>query len=107
MTKLICYLENERKGGWANIQMNNGDICWVEVTQNSAVVKQRRGLFGGKLYEESDGEAASSTAQQLSGRHPNKTPSSMRHPVLKSFVNTVLHCGSLAEVEEELNTPHQ
>ncbi len=29
MPELIRFLDNNRKGRWANLRMDNGDSCWI------------------------------------------------------------------------------
>lgn len=105
MTKLIRFLDDEHKGHRANIQMDNGDPCLVSVIQAGILVKRSRlGLFGAKLYEEKNINKSAKIAKILSGQYRDDlTPDDMREPVLKSVVNTVLHCSDLAEVTRALN----
>ena len=105
MGELICYVDNEQKGGWARIQLQSGDHCWVEVSRQKIQVKHSNsGFFGVKMYEEKDAERALRAVQQFGCTYPNIAPDEMRHPLLKPIVNTVLHCSSLAEVTRVLNS---
>ena len=104
MTKLICYVDKKKKGGWANIQMDNGDHCWVEATGRRILVKRSRAvIFGVKMYEKKGEPNVAKVAEAFSKQYPNTAPDEIRNPVLKSVVNTVLHCSSLAEVTRVLN----
>lgn len=105
MTKLIRFLDDEHKGHRANIQMDNGDPCLVSIIQTGILVKRSKlGLFGAKLYEEKNMNKTAKIAKILSGQYRDDlTPGDMREPVLKSVVNAVLHCSSLAEVTRILN----
>jgi len=107
MTRLICYVDHGQKGGWAKIQMQSGDHCWVEATDRRILVKHSKaGMFSVKMYEEKGEQEVLKAAQMFDMRYPNGTPDDMRHPVLKPIVNTVLHCSNLAEVTRILNTTH-
>lgn len=107
MTELVRFLDDDRKGRWANIRMDNGDPCWVGIAQTGILVKKSKvGLFGAKLYEETNIHEAATTAMALRTRFPDDlTPDGMWNPVLKSFVNAILHCRDLAEVTRVLNEP--
>jgi hypothetical protein len=98
-------MDNDRRGRWANIVMDNGDPCWIGIAQTGVLVRKSRvGLFGAKLYEEKNVYKAAKTAQALDALYPSKlTPSSMSNPVLAAFVNSVLHCRDLAETTRILN----
>ena len=105
MGKLICFVDDEEHGGWARIKMQNGDYCWVEVSDHSIQVKHSKsGFFGVKMYEERDAEKAMRVAQHFGAVLSDIAPGEIHHPVLKPLVNTVLHCSSLAEVARILNT---
>lgn len=105
MAELIRFLDDDRKGRWANIRMDNGDPCWVGIAQTGILVKKSKvGIFGAKLYEEKDIYKAAKTAQALSEQYQDDlTPDEMWNPILKSIVNTILHCSNLAEVTRVLN----
>ena len=105
MTELIRFLDDDHKGRWANIRMDNGDPCWISIAQTGILVKKSKiGLYGAKLYEEKNINKAAKTAQVLSEQYlDDLTPDEMWNPVLKSIVNSVLHCSNLAEVTIVLN----
>ncbi len=105
MTELIRFLDDDRRGRWANIRMDNGDPCWVGIAQTGLLVKRSRiGLFGAKLYEERNIYNAEKAAEALSYYYPDDlTPDGMWNPVLKSVVNAILHCSNLGEVTSVLN----
>lgn len=105
MTELIGFLDDDRKGRWANIRMDNGDPCWISIAQTGILVKKSKiGLLGAKLYEEKNVYKAARTAQALNEQYPDDlTPADIWNPVLKSIVNAILHCRNLAEVTRALN----
>ena len=105
MTTLHSFKDDDRKGRWANIRMDNGDPCWISVAQTGILVKKSKlGFMGAKLYEETNVHEAVKTGMALSEQYPDDlTPDGMTNPVLKAVVNTVLHCSSLAEVTRVLN----
>ena len=109
MAELIRFMDDDHKGRWANIVMNNGDPCWVGVAQTGILVKKSKiGLFGAKLYEEKNVYKAAKTAMALWVQYPDDlTPAEMWNPVFKSIVNAVLHCDDLAEVTRVLNEADQ
>jgi len=109
MTKLIRFLDDDIRGRWANIRMDNGDPCWVGIAQTGILVRKSKvGLFGAKLYEEKNVYRAAKAAQALSEKYEDDlTPDEMWNPVLKSIVNTILHCSNLAEVTRILNEAYK
>jgi hypothetical protein len=109
MTELIRFMDDDRKGRWANIRMDNGDPCWVGIAQTGILIKKSKvGLFGAKLYEEKNIYKAAKTAQALDLQYPdNLTPDEMWNPVLKSIVNAILHCSNLGEVTRVVNEAYQ
>ena len=105
MPELISFLDDDRKGRWTNIRMDNGDPCWISIAQTGILVKKSKlGLFGAMLYEEKNMYRAARTAEALSRLHTDDlTPTTMKNPVLKAITNAVLHCNSLGEVTRVLN----
>ncbi len=99
MTELLRFLDDDRKGRWGNIRMDNGDPCWVGIAQTGILVKKSKiGIFGARLYEEKNVYKAARTAQALSEQFlGDLTPDGMWNLVLKSIVNAILHCGNLGE----------
>ena len=109
MTELIRFNNDDRKGTWANIRMDNNDPCWVGIAQTGVLVKKSIvGLLGAKLYDEKDVYKAAKTAEALDEIYSDDlTPDEMRDPVLKSVVNAILHCSNLAEVTRVLNEAYK
>ena len=108
MTTLDRFMDHDRKGRWASIRMGNGDPCWIGIAQTGVLVKKSRiGISGAKLYEERNVYDAARTAQALLEMYADDlTPAEMGNPVLKAFVNAILHCRDLAEVTRVLNEVH-
>ncbi|MHA1170295.1 MAG: hypothetical protein ACTSRU_20910 [Candidatus Hodarchaeales archaeon] len=109
MTELIRFMDDDRKGRWANIRMDNGDPCWVSIAQTGILVKKSKiGLFGAKLYEEKNVYMAARTAEALMEMYSDDlTPAEIWNPVLKSIVNAILHCTNLAKVTRVLNEAYK
>ena len=110
MAKLIRFLDDDRKGRWANLLMNNNDPCWIGIVQTGVLVKKSAiGMFGAILYgailyEEKNIYEAGRTAEALHNLYPiDLTPPEMWNPVLKAFTNAVLHCSDLGQVTRVLN----
>lgn len=105
MSQLIEFLDDTRKGHWANIRMDDGDSCRIIISGTGISVKKSRiSLFGSKLYEEKNIYMAAKTAETLNLLYTdNLTPAEMRNPVLKSLANAFLHCHSLTEPVTLLN----
>lgn len=99
MSKLTWFSDDARKGHLANIRMDNGESCWVIISRSGITVKKSRaGIFGQRLYEESNIYRVAKTAETLSLLYTdNMLPAEMKNPVLKSFTNALLHCRSLTE----------
>ena len=103
MTEIHSFKDNNSTC-YANIRMGNGDPCYVSVAQTGVLVKKSKiGMFGAKLYEESNVHVAAKNAERLYGLYPDKTPADMTNPVLKAFTNAILNCRTLAEVTRVLN----
>lgn len=104
MTDLVRFLDAASKGVWSNIRMDNHNPCWIGVAETGVRVKKSKfGMFGRKLYDDNISNSAI-TALALSKLYQdNLTPSEMRHPLLKSFTNAVLHCSTIEEVRKVLN----
>ena len=85
--------------------MDNGDPCWIGITQSGVLVKtSKMSLFRAKLFDESNVYKLEKTAMSLKEKYEDDlTPQEMWNPVLKAFVNTILHCSSLAVVSRILN----
>lgn len=105
MCKLTGFLDDTRKGHWANVMMDNGDSCRIIISHAGVSVRKSKfGLFGSKLYEEKNIYKAAKMAETLGLLHSDDlTPAEMPHAVLKAFTNAVLHCRSLAEFGALLN----
>lgn len=72
------------------------------------VKKSKMGWFGAKLFDESNVHKLAKTAQYLHAKYPDDlTPSDMWNPVLKAFVNAVLHCSTIVEVTMVLNEAYE
>jgi Tfp pilus assembly protein PilZ len=99
MAKLLEFLDDACKGLWAIIRMDDGDTCWITVSQTGVSLRKSTiKLFGSKLYEEKNRYAVVKTAETLGLLYENDlTPAEMQTPVLKSFTNAILHCRSLTE----------
>ena len=109
MTTLVRFMDNPKTGVWANIRMDNGDPCWVGIAQSGVMVKiSKVGLMGAKLFDESNVYKCAAAAIKLAEQYPNDlTPSGMQNPVLKSFVNSILHCSNLGQVATVLNSAYE
>ena len=85
--------------------MGNGDPCWIGITQSGVLVKtSKMSLLRAKLFDESNDYKLAKTAMSMNEQYEDDlTPQEMWNPVLKAFVNTILHCSSLAEVSRSLN----
>lgn len=105
MTRSVRFLDDDKKGRWANLVMDNGDPCWIGIAQTGVLVKKSKvGLFGAKLYEEKNIAKIADKAMLLDVLFSeDHTAYGMRNPVLRSFVNAILHCSDLAEVTRVLN----
>ncbi len=103
MSELHSFKDG-KAGCYSNIRMDNGDPCYISVAQTGVIVKKSKiGMFGAKLYEETNVYDAAKNAERLHGLYPDKTPTDMTNPVLKAFTNAALNCRTLAEVTRILN----
>ncbi len=90
---------------YSNIRMDNGDPCFISVAQAGVLVRKSKfGLFGAKLFNNSDIYFCGNIARALWYLYPeNKLPDGFSNPVLQAFTNAVMHCSTLAEVTRDLN----
>ncbi len=105
MTRLVLFLDDNRKGRWANIRMDDESPCWIGIAQTGVLVKRSKaGMFGRKLYHEKNLHRAANKAMTLHEVFSDDlTPAEMWNPVLKAFTNAILHCSTIEEVERILN----
>lgn len=83
--------------------MGDRSPCWISVAQTSILIKKSRfGLFGSTLYRCGIVEGAEIGCALWKRHYDDLTPKEMRHPILKAFVNAVLHCSSVREVQQTL-----
>ena len=92
-------------GCWARIELKNGDPVHIAVAQTGVRVKRSNsGLFGAKLFEESNAYRVARTAQELDMTVGDyTTPPKMKNAILKAFTQASLECSSAAEVAVRLN----
>ena len=93
---------------FSNIEMDNGELCFISVAQTGVFVKKtKKGFFGslgGKKIYTGDIHKTAETAQRLSERYStNLCPSDIENAVLRVFTNAGLHCQSSDEFERILN----
>lgn len=104
MTELHSFKDG-KTGCFSNIRMDDGDPCYISVAQTGVLVKKSKiGMFGAKLFDNSDVYSCANIAKALAYLYPeNELPDGFSNPVLKAFTNAVMHCSSLAEVTRVLN----
>ena len=108
MSKLGHYKSTGKLGEYSNIEMDNGELCFISVAQTGVFVKKmKKGFFGslgGKKIYTGDLHKTAETAQRLSERYSsNLCPSDIKNAVLRVFTNAGLHCQSSDEFERILN----
>jgi len=88
------------------VRMDNGDPVHISVRGSGVIVRHSRlGFLGAKLYESTSYDDAASTAKDLHGLYCSQlTPPGMNEPVLMAFTKAVLHCSTVAEIMDILNT---
>lgn len=90
---------------FANVRLDDGAPCFISVAQTGILVrKSRLGLMGQTLYKEPVTEKLAMTTKALSYLFPDiKVPDGMTNPMLRTFVNAVLHCSTASDVKSILN----
>ena len=84
--------------------MDDGDPCWLSVSQAGVLVKKSKlGIMGAILYDEKNIHKAATNAQKLAEAYTGEAPEDMTNLVLKAFTNTIMECSTLAEVTRILN----
>ena len=103
MPTLLHY--SETVGCGMTIRLDSGEPCLISVAQAGVRVrKSRLGLFGAKLYEETNVYRAAKTAMILDERFPDvKLPVSITNPVLRAFASAAWSCPSAAAVAVAIN----
>jgi hypothetical protein len=101
----IRQFKDDNTGCWATLTLASREPCWISVARSGVIVKRSvLGLFGAKLYAESDVYRAAITAKALVYVLPGRLlPSGFSNPVLSAFTNAALHCVNSAEVSRVLN----
>lgn len=106
MTKILNFKDNNSQC-WVTIRMENGDPIWVSVAQTGVIVKKTKiGLFGPKLFVSEDIYEAVRVASDLNDEFKTDlVPHDvlLTNPVLKSFVNAILHFDTVAQATVRLN----
>tara|TARA_B100001741_G_C16121136_1_gene400056 strand:+ start:150 stop:488 length:339 start_codon:yes stop_codon:yes gene_type:complete len=110
MSKLGHYQSTETRK-YSNIEMDNGDLCFIYCSGQGVIVKKgKQGFFGGlmigfsgkKIYE-GKGHRIAKTMDKLQERYSaNLCPNDM-NLVLRVFTNAGLHCQSSDEFEKILS----
>ena len=105
MATLFSFQDDDH-GMTAVIRMDDGDRVHISVKRSGIIVRNSRlGFLGKKIYESTTYEDAASTATDFNRRYRSHlTPPGMNEPVLKAFTRAVLHCSTVAEITEILNT---
>jgi len=111
MTKVINFSHPPKFGTYCNIEMDNGDPCWISISQKGLVIKKSKlGIFGKVIFEKifyankkMDGFEMSRLPffQSLKNKFENSTlkPSDMMYLPLDIIVNAVLHCSSINDIK--------
>ena len=101
MTTLKDFTDDGR-GCFANVRMDNDDLCWISIASSGVIVKKSKlGLIGEKLYS---CQQPGKLVVILMKNYPDiLTPPEMTDPVLQQITNAVLHCSTLDEVKKVLN----
>ena len=85
--------------------MDNGDPCFIGVTDTEVLVKKSKvGFFGPKIYQKQNRLwRVDRNFEILEGLYPNiLTPDRMTNRWLRSFTNAALHCSTIAEFADVL-----
>jgi hypothetical protein len=92
-------------GCGATVRFSNGDPCTVSVARTSiSVKKSRSGFLGAVLYREENTYKNAQTAMALAYLFQERRfPDGVHSPILRSFLNAILHCSSVADVSVSLN----
>ena len=92
-------------GCGATVRFSNGDSCTVSIAKTSiSVKKSRSGFLGAVLYREENTYKNAQTAMALAYLFQERRfPDGVHSPILRSFLNAILHCSSVADVSVSLN----
>ena len=88
------------------VRMDNGHPVHIRVSRTGVTVRNSRvRFFGTTLYKSNTPDDAATFAETLHVLYGDQlTPPGMDNPVLKAFTKAVLHCSTVPEVTDVLNT---
>jgi hypothetical protein len=103
--KILYYADSLSRGCGANVRFKNGEPCMLSIAQSGILVKKSRlGLLGAVLYNEKNVYINAQRTGALAYLFPDKRfPAEIESPILRAFLNAILHCRSAAEVCRVLN----
>ncbi|MBU1053877.1 MAG: hypothetical protein KKC46_08610 [Proteobacteria bacterium] len=102
MGKLIKFLD-DAKACLARVALNRREYVFISIAQVGVLVKRSRfGIFGPKLYEETNISSCMKMSKTLdknllSHKSLSYLPKSMNDPVLKSFTRLAIESNSRVE----------
>lgn len=100
MGKLLRFADDS-KGCWARVDLQSGEPIWISIARTGVLIKvSRLGLFGAKLFEESDLSKIALICQDLSERDSRAVPlpGNMTNPVLRLMTSLALQASSAADL---------
>lgn len=105
MPNILHVADNARMGRGATIRFADGSPCTLSIANTGIIVKKSRiGLFGSVLYSEKNVYKNAQNAFALACLFPERRfPDAASDPILRSFLNAILHCSSVADVAITLN----
>src|SRR6266705_4927555 len=104
--KILFFGDSSTRGCGATVRfIETGEPCMMSIAQSGLWVKKSRyGLFGSVLYHEKNAYINAQRTGALAYLFPDKRfPDDISSPVLRAFLNAILHCHNAADVSITLN----
>lgn len=105
MSKIVTFKYNNIFK-FSDILLDSGEKCFVSVGRDGVIVKDKKMMFFGSiLYKESNIDVCARTSFALRVLYPHqKINPDVSAPVLREFVNAILHCKDSNTVSGILNS---
>ena len=104
MGKVIDFCHPPKVGHWCKLKMDNGERCWISISQQGVLIKKSRmGLFGKVIADLKPIDEVYARLSKLEYMFPKKLyPDDMLSLILQEFTNAALNCSSLDELKISL-----
>jgi len=108
MNKLLRFGDSPTQC-WSQVLTTSGETVWIGIAQTGILIKKSKwGVFGTKLFEETNPVKAGRIARRLSMNIQNDSiPQGMSNIVLISLTLNAMQCPTAADFVARLNSANQ